>query len=333
MIMPKVSVILPVYNAEKYIERSLYSVLDQTLDDIQIIIIDDGSTDNSFSIINSIINKYQKYKNKTILISRENKGVATTRAEGITLASGDYIIQCDSDDWVEKNWLQLLYDTARKNDSDIVICDYMNVYKNKQYRTSQKIYPSIQENINALLKGEISNVNWDKLIRRSLLVENDINYIQNLNMGEDFLFTLQAFHYAKKISHTPNVLYYYNKTNEKSLTYKYSDKSLNDIINITNKAEYFLSQSGYLNNIKKSLDLFKLNIKTLSITRSRGKSYDIKKGIDLFPEINYLISTKYASRILKIMYFTESLNMNFLNPFVLKLFNIYIKINHLINNK
>ncbi|MER5139198.1 glycosyltransferase family 2 protein [Providencia stuartii] len=298
--MPKVSVILPVYNAEKYIKRSLFSLLNQTLNDIQIIIIDDGSTDNSLTIINNILKQNSIYKSKVTLISRGNKGVAATRAEGINIASGDYIIQCDSDDWVDKDWLKLLYDTACKNNSDIVICDYIDVYKNKNHIVSQKCFPSTKQNIESLLTNNISNMNWDKLIKRSIVIENEINYIQNVDMGEDFLFSLKSFYYAKKISHIPKALYYYNKTNQNSLTYKYSDKSLADIINVTKEAERFLIDRNYLNTVKESFDLFKLNVKVSSIVRSSGKLYDINKGMNLYPEINYLVTSTHAPKILKI---------------------------------
>lgn len=324
--MPKVSVILPVYNAEKYIKRSLLSLLNQTLTDIEIIVINDGSTDKSLSIIQSILKQNLKYQNITKLISRENKGVAATRAEGINLANGDYIIQCDSDDWVEKNWLKLLYETASRDNADIVICDYIDVYKTKQHCTLQECFPSIKENIESLLTSKISNMNWDKLIRKSIITKNNINYVQNINMGEDFLFTLQSFFYAKKISHIPKALYYYNKTNQNSLTHKYSEQSLNDIILVANIAENFLITKNYLNYVEKSFDLFKLNIKIIGITRSNGKAYDIKKGLKLYPEVDYLINTAYAPKILKILYFLNGINMNFINPYILKAFNLLKKI-------
>ncbi|HGN9116714.1 TPA: glycosyltransferase family 2 protein, partial [Providencia stuartii] len=282
--MPNVSVIMPVYNAERYIEKSLLSLLNQTLSDFEIIIIDDGSTDKSLAIINNILEQNLKNKNIITLISRENKGVAATRAEGISLAKGDYIIHIDSDDWVEHNWLQLMYETAIKNESDIVICDYTVVYNKKKHRVYQSCSSSRQENIEFLLTNKLSNSNWDKLIRRSILTKNNINFKKNFNMGEDFLFTLKALFYSQKTTHISKSLYYYNKSNQNSLTYKYSEKALSDIIKVVEIAENFLKNENYLNKIKKSLDHFKFNIRVLHLINSKNNG--IKVSMNLYPETN-----------------------------------------------
>ncbi|WP_272691739.1 MULTISPECIES: glycosyltransferase family 2 protein [Providencia] len=191
--MAKVSVVVPVYNVEKYITRSLLSLFNQTLDNIEIIIINDGSTDNSLSIVKDIIKNNPKDNTTTILISRENKGLVATRAEGINIATGDYIIHLDSDDWVEPNWLQLMYEVACKENSDIVMCDYTEIYNNKEIRSYKEYYPSKKENINSLLLGRISNSVCDKLIKRSILTGNNIIFNNNIAMGEDIVFTLQTF--------------------------------------------------------------------------------------------------------------------------------------------
>lgn len=110
--IPKVSVIVPVYNTERYVERAIISLMEQTLDDVQFIIIDDGSKDNSLNIIKQVIARYPARQGQVTLISRENRGVAATRAQGMELATGDYVIHLDSDDWAELNWLEALGDAA-----------------------------------------------------------------------------------------------------------------------------------------------------------------------------------------------------------------------------
>lgn len=103
--MPKVSVIVPVYNTELYVERAIISLMEQTLDNVQFIIIDDGSKDNSLNIIEEVIARYPARGGSVTLISRKNLGVAATRAQGMGIATGDYIIHLDSDDWAEPDWL------------------------------------------------------------------------------------------------------------------------------------------------------------------------------------------------------------------------------------
>jgi glycosyltransferase involved in cell wall biosynthesis len=118
---PKVSVIVPVYNTELYVERAIISLMEQTLDDVQFIIIDDGSKDDSLNIIKQVIARYPVREGQVTLISRENRGVAATRAQGMELATGDYIIHLDSDDWAELNWLEAMYTKAIEENADVVV--------------------------------------------------------------------------------------------------------------------------------------------------------------------------------------------------------------------
>lgn len=327
--MFKVSVVVPVYNVEKYITRSLLSLLNQTLDNIEIIIINDGSTDNSLSIVKNIIKNHSKDNNKITLISRENKGLVATRAEGINIASGDYIIHLDSDDWVEPNWLQLMYEMACKDNSDIVMCDYTEIYSNKEIRFYKEYFPSKQGNINSLLLGKISNSVCDKLIKRSILTDNNIIFDNNIAMGEDIIYTLQTFFYSNKISYVPNSLYYYNKLNEGSLTYNYSQKSLIDIIHVIEFMEDFLRRNNYINNVEKSLCRFKLKIRAQYIVRANNDYNIFLKAMNLYPEANYLINTPQTSKILRVMYSINKLNNIYLNKLFLRLYFYYLKFREL----
>ncbi|MEQ5433634.1 glycosyltransferase family 2 protein [Providencia huaxiensis] len=323
--MAKVSVVVPVYNVEKYITRSLLSLFNQTLDNIEIIIINDGSTDNSLSIVKDIIKNNSKDNTTTTLISRENRGLVATRAEGINIATGDYIIHLDSDDWVEPNWLQLMYEMACKENSDIVMCDYTEIYNNKEIRSHKEYYPSKIENINSLLLGRISNSVCDKLIKRSILTDNNIIFNNNIAMGEDIVFTLQTFFYSNKISYVPNSLYYYNKINEGSLTYNYSQKSLIDIVHVIEIIESFLNSNNYISNVEKSLCRFKLKIRAQYIVRANNNYNNFLKAMNLYPEANYLINTPETSKILKLMFSINKLNNIYLNKLALRLYFCYLK--------
>ncbi|MEY0337039.1 glycosyltransferase family 2 protein [Providencia stuartii] len=322
----KVSVIVPVYNAENYIESALSSLLMQSLDDIEIIIINDGSTDNSLSLIKKLLDRNVNGKKHITLISRENKGVAATRNQGLKIAQGDYIIHFDSDDWVDKNWLKILYEKAIEDNSDIVICDYYSVYNKKKIYTQQQVHSSILENIKLLLVGKISNMNWDKLVRRTIITENNIQYIENINMGEDFLLTLMSFFYSHKISHVSKGLYYYNKTNQNSLTFKYSEKSLNDITKITNIAEDFFIRNNYFNNIRKEFDYFKLGVRNFFIVHSNGSLKIIMRGLNLYPETNYLVKNSNSPRMLRLIFTVSEKGFLFLCKPICLLYLVYHKI-------
>lgn len=133
--MPKVTVIVPVYGVEKYIERCAISLFEQTLDDIEIIFVNDCTPDRSMEILDRIIEKYRfLFEEKKYIVRTEsmltNSGQAAVREHGTKLAIGDYIIHCDSDDWVEKTWLELMYEKADNENIDVVFCDYYRVIDN-----------------------------------------------------------------------------------------------------------------------------------------------------------------------------------------------------------
>lgn len=325
--MPKVSVIVPVYNTEKYVERAIVSLMTQTLADVEFIIIDDGSKDNSLFIIQQVIELYPERKNKITLISRENRGVAATRAQGMELAKGEYTIHLDSDDWAESHWLESMYSKAIKDNADIVLCDYKIIYERRTVIVHQQLEKTGKECIRKLLAGKIGNINWDKLVRRSLYFDNDIKFVDGLDMGEDFLVTLRLFFFAKKISHVSAVSYNYNKINDGSLTNKYSEKSLNDIVSVAQLAELFLINNNSDIIYKEEMTLFKINnVRTSFIMHARGDSSIKRRGLKLYTETNYLISDPRVSKLFKMTYFLDVSGLFFLHriiDFVFIVFNYF----------
>ncbi|WP_407306699.1 glycosyltransferase family 2 protein [Klebsiella quasipneumoniae] len=242
--IPKVSVIVPVYNTERYVERAIISLMEQTLDDVQFIIIDDGSKDNSLNIIKQVIARYPARQGQVTLISRENRGVAATRAQGMELATGDYVIHLDSDDWAELNWLEALYTKAIEDNADVVICDYYKVYKNKKIEVSQNVLPSPYNCVKKLFNRKLSNSNWDKLVRKKYLMIMKLVLLMAWIWG-GFLVTLLVLLNSKKISYINKPLYYYNKNNDSSLTKSYSNKTLYDLVKIVDLADNYMKEKGF----------------------------------------------------------------------------------------
>lgn len=206
--MPKVSVIVPVYG-EKYIERCVRSLLDQTLDDVEFIFVDDRSPDSAYEIVLGIVEeeRYSHLKDKIKIVRHEkNKGVQFVRLTGLEASTGDYIIYCDSDDWVDRDILRKLWEKAVEGDYDIVECSY--------YETDGKDYCKERTFDN---QKEICYLSWlewprctsltDKIIRRSLY-QNEIIRPENPYL-EDFAVSLQLFYYAKNHYFIYEPLYYY----------------------------------------------------------------------------------------------------------------------------
>lgn len=285
--MTKISVIVPVYNAEEYIENSIISLMEQTLDETQFIIINDGSTDNSLQLINKIVENYPKRKQDTIIIDRKNKGVSSTRAEGLSLATGEYVIHFDSDDWAEHDMLELLYLEAKRYNSDIVICDYyINNGSNQTY-----INQSTEENniqcIKNILSGKLHGASWNKLINRKLILENNINYIENIDYLEDVLFNIKALYFSKSITYINKAFYHYNLKNENSITSSINSKKIMHINESIKLIKLFLIENNLNEIANNELNIFKLNQKIWFIY-SQEKSID-NDVLALYPEASSMI--------------------------------------------
>lgn len=189
--MPKVSVIVPVYNVEKYIEKCLDSLLNQTLKDIEIIVVNDGSKDNS----KEIIKEYEKNNpEKIVYLEKQNGGLSDARNFGLPYAKGEYIAFVDSDDYVELDMYEKMYELAKKENSDMVECDFYWEYPNKQKIDIGQIYYNQKE---MLQKARV--VAWNKLIKRSILEESKVQFPKGYRY-EDVEFTYKLIPYLKKVS-------------------------------------------------------------------------------------------------------------------------------------
>jgi glycosyltransferase involved in cell wall biosynthesis len=207
--MPKVSVIIPVYKVERYIERCARSLFEQTLDDIEYLFVDDCTPDRSISILLSVLEEYPN-RNKQVIIHRMSKncGQAAVREWGLQNATGTFVIHCDSDDWVDRNLYESLYDKANKENADVVICDYvvtdgLNKFQRIKGCRTLDILPFI----NDVLFQKSSWALWNKLYRR----ENYINKIvyPTGNMGEDMALCIQMLFRCNRISYSLDGCYHY----------------------------------------------------------------------------------------------------------------------------
>lgn len=192
----KVSVIIPVYNTEKYVEKCINSVLNQTLKEIEVIIINDGSTDNSLEIINKF-----SVDERIKIISRENKGASKTRNEGLNLSKGKYLYYLDSDDYLEGNdALESLYKKCEDENLDIVIFDYYKVEGNsKKYITTIQEKECINKvkNIYNMIDFNGCSI-WCKMIKKELYLKNGIKFLEEIFLSEDWNISIKLASKAKK---------------------------------------------------------------------------------------------------------------------------------------
>lgn len=243
---PKISIIIPAYNVEKYIGECLLSIIKQTFKELEIIIINDGSTDRTEEIIKLFM------KDKRIkLISQENQGLSNARNKGISIAKGEYIGFIDSDDWIDKNYYEELLKTISKYKADYAIA---SVLKHKKFYKKYNVLHK-KENIAISLKDKIKisedrthrlfNV-WNKLYKKDFLLSNNITFPEG-RIFEDTTFNIKAIFYAKKIVTVPKVKYHYRQRTNSIINSK--------DINGQKKEDYILAyeeiiEFAYKNNMR-----------------------------------------------------------------------------------
>ena len=218
---PKVSVIIPVYNVEKYIERCARSLLEQSLKDIEYIFVDDCSPDNSITMLENLLKEYpERQPLVKILFHEPNRGLAYTRQEGVDAAKGEYIIHCDSDDWVEPEMYETMYNIAIKQNADIVCCNYFEEYNHWHKRVEYSYLYETPEILLASIPTTLNSAVWNKLIRRTLYIANNIRWFEGINMQEDLGITLRLRVLSLKTIVVPYAFYHYNRQNLFSMAMK-----------------------------------------------------------------------------------------------------------------
>ena len=189
--MPKVSVIVPFYNVEGYIEKCLETLVNQTLEDIEIILVNDGSKDRSIEIVNKFL---EAYPEKLVYLEKENGGLSDARNYAIPYAKGEYIAFLDSDDYVEKDMYQKMYELAKKENSDMVECDFYWEYPDKLKKDVGVIYNGKKE-----MLEKVRVVAWNKLIRREILEKTEVKFPKGYRY-EDVEFTYKLVPFIEKVS-------------------------------------------------------------------------------------------------------------------------------------
>lgn len=223
--MEKITVIIPVYNAEKYIKKSIESVIEQTYENLEILVIIDGATDRSLKIIE----EYAKQDARIKIINRENKGILYTRIEGIYRASSNYIYFLDGDDWIEKNAIEKMYYYKQKYCASIVRCQ--NYYKDEVDKVEQEkqIQYLKKEDFNDNLYERLFGTHYFSSIWNQLIEKKFFEGLQNvdytINYGEDYIINLSLYKNIDTLLLIPDYLYHY-RTNNDSITNKQGYKVL-----------------------------------------------------------------------------------------------------------
>ncbi|MGG3383611.1 glycosyltransferase [Heyndrickxia faecalis] len=267
-----VTIVVPIYNSEKFLSRCLKSIQNQTYKNIEVIMVNDGSQDNSLKICLEFANKDSRFT----VINKENGGVSSARNVGIEKANGEYINFIDPDDWIDNAMIERLYSTIKKYNSDISICNYVKeyVYNDEQKQLINvdrliKTYDRIQA-LNEMLKpNSFKGFVWNKLFSLNLIKENKIKFDENINFCEDLLFCCETMLKAKKIVYDNSPFYHYfihsnNITSGFNIKKISSLDAIEKIINLLDKSGVSILKKTYITyymhmNISLLLNSIKIN--------------------------------------------------------------------------
>ncbi|MDU4937966.1 MAG: glycosyltransferase family 2 protein [Clostridium sp.] len=325
----KISIIIPVYNSEKTLSRCIESIVNQTYKNIEVIIVNDGSTDNSENIILNYIKKNNCIK----YIKKNNGGVSSSRNMGLECCEGEYVQFVDADDYLERNMCEHMIESVLRNSCDLVICGYNCVSKNiVDCKLQNRVldFEELQTIFSELYVGGFLNAPWNKLYKRSLIRDM---FNKEISLGEDLIFNLNYLRRVKRISLIENCLYNYDITGSESLSSKYRE-NMWELCLMINKSirEFYQEFFGKINvndevcmntilmrNLIGSIQLYiynskeYLNIKQATInnwiddTIIVNASKNVMHKTIEYKIINYLIQKKYTYSIIMIFFLKKRL--------------------------
>lgn len=296
----KVSVIIPIYGVEQYIERCARSLFGQTMhSDIEFIFVNDCTPDRSIEILLNTLKDYpERTEQVAILTHAANKGLAATRKTGVRAARGEYIIHCDSDDWVEPDICQTMYEEAKRTDSDIVVCDYINEYADSSQPVKQEFNAANRNRLIDLIEWRLHCMVWMRMFRRSFYLTFGLD-TPDVNRGEDFPVSFLAHALSSNASYLSRPLYHYNRMNQGAMTVLTSAKDFDDAVEVWSYLRDFILSQTEDKEVTSALNrrLFRIRNKILR----HKEIYDIDRWTDLWPDLKLRDCITLKSKIMVII--------------------------------
>lgn len=299
---PKVSIMVSVFNVGKYIGQCARSLFEQTLDDLEIIFVDDGSTDDSLTVIEQTLAEFPKRKEQVRIIHHEhNMGITPTRKDALEAARGEYCIYVDGDDWTEPRYAELLYARAKETDADMVMCDYNYQYITGDYPNDYQIWTDpvrlAPEGIgpdgaklrdDSLNRREPPNL-WIRLVRTDFIRQKPILWPPKSRAG-DVVMSMQATYYARKIAHVAEPLYNYRHLTT-SISHNPDEKqrlkAFSDIQENQKTLVEFMRRENIMEKYENGIFISKIAVRNVLLPII-GKPKYWWKFFSTFPEINWL---------------------------------------------
>lgn len=291
--MRSLTYIIPIYNVSAYIEKSVWSLLEQSYSNIEYIFINDCSSDDSEIKLRRIIEEFPERRNKIKVITNEqNLGSATTRNIGLDTAQGEYVMFADSDDWISMDYVESMVRQIDSGSYDIVYCDYFESYNNHDNRICQAYGQDNIECIRAMLGRGMHGSTWNKIYRRSFLLASKQRFIDGADLFEDVSWNIRLFACTTKISYIPKAFYHYVQYNSNSIiksmasSEKKRDRAMQRIENVRVACDYLIAL-GFEEKLGKEMREWKLMAKNDLIDDKDDSS--LQSWINTFPEADAAI--------------------------------------------
>ena len=236
------------------------SILGQTFMNFELILIDDGSPDGC----GQLCDLYAILDSRVQVIHQENRGSAGARNAGLKKARGKYLICVDSDDWVEPDYLECLYNEAERSGADVVGCNLVREFGKKTVERKNQLPAQPSDCIRGILEGKVQGWLPVKFLRRSLLVEHEISFVEDLDLWEDMLFSVKIFAFAKTVSNVTKVLYHY-RDNPSSIVNSIDERRIREMLGITYQIEDFLSRQGLIDEFGCLIPVLQAQVKLFTV--------------------------------------------------------------------
>ena len=303
--MPKISVIVPVYNSEQHLPRCIDSILGQTFTDFELLLIDDGSKDNS----DRICDEYAVKDSRVRVFHKENGGVSSARNLGLDNAQGEWIIFIDSDDWISESMLHDMHEKATSEKSDIVYCDLKTVFNEHTEVLHIAKYDSIKVNmLNNFIKSTFGTV-VGMLAKRRLYESNQVRFPIGVKFCEDFYVAVRLMLFSEKICYIPTAYYCYNRQNEESASYSFSQAHSDSVQWVFMDTIDLFQKEGIYTEYAESLSWRLLKSKQDLVLEKSTYA----KFLSMHPDSHkYIWSCPYLNLKIKIMMWSLTHNLRFI---------------------
>ena len=290
----KVSILVPFYNVENYVGRCVESLFTQTYKNIEYVFVNDCSPDKSMDVINEYISKYGVSDQCKIIVHEENKGISVSRNDCLDNMTGDYFLFIDSDDYIDRDMVELLVEAALKEDADISGCGYIEEYADHSIEYPQKYTNDHDEMMRAITLLTIKGVMWKLLVRSTIVTDHrdEVRFIPDRNMVDDYYFCCQLFYYAHRFAGVDRCMYHWIQYNPNNYTHT-TVFAVESQAAAIRKVEEFYTEKGVIDVVKDEL-LKRKFISKLPLLLDK-KCIDVKRWRSLFPESNNVWKKMYFS--------------------------------------